>query len=203
MMCRLMSLIAALAALVAAAIVLATPAHADYRGSRFFDGTKPVCVSTDWIDNSRVRSAVRAAVTNWNNQTKLDVRARSNCSDGNYKQRIWVLDAYYSASWLGRAEVTRSWWGKSPTPYRWTADGWTYLHDRVKVKLNLRTIRNYSDSRLQSIAAHEIGHALGLDHLPNGTYSVMPEQGWVKYVKERDIDGSWDHPGVDRLYWRG
>lgn len=197
----------ALVALVAmaAGLVSVSEASADYYGSRFADGRQPICVTTGKVDDGRVKDAVRRAARDWSVHTKLDVRTRHSCAKSGFSQRINVVDKRYKTGWIGQVEVTHSWWGDAPTDGGWTAKGWTWLHDRVKIKLNLNSITRQPFDKVLSTATHEIGHALGLNHVEHTCNSVMTPDWDCWRVSSTPVDrvGNRRHPGINTIYANG
>lgn len=101
-------------------------------------------------EDPRVAQAYSLAVSDWN---ALDTRVRLLASGTS--SPLWLQDTYIEwASWSGLAIVQP---GPDSGPYS-QADAW----------VNIFYTRSYPDSRLKGVPGHEIGHALGLCHHPEG-----------------------------------
>jgi hypothetical protein len=84
----------------------------------------------------------------WNSSAAL-VYFTSQSSSGS----VNMTDEYTNDSWDGLIQITPCY-----------GSGCSYQY--ANLWLNYRLTQGYSDAKIQSVAAHELGHASGLDHAP-------------------------------------
>lgn len=132
--------------------------------------------------NSRLKSLVNnAALDNWNNnQWVVDLYSSY---DANGRNILIDNVSFSSVSWTGKAEGSSTNW-----------DGSNHYYG-VDIKLNeAKNIMSYSDSKLEGLIAHEIGHAVGLEHRSSSSYLMYPYDSRTQFVpNSTEISTLWYH----------
>jgi hypothetical protein len=171
-------------------------AKADYSGSRWRNDT--ICLQVV-VHDPAIRQQVVNAAHNYDASTRLRVHAfgSSSCAASGYTQVIKVVDnAYGTTGWVGTTYFGGWDWGQTPR------GKWTWLN-RPGVEIRLNQSYANSGPGWRHVILHELGHALGLDHVTDTCDSVMSQRSgcpWRSSLYPRDIGGTTDLPGINRIY---
>jgi hypothetical protein len=211
---RKIALAAALAVL--GVLLVAPPASAEYEGARWYDSTKTICVDTTKVDSSAARAAMHEAIRDMRERTKLKltISASSTCKSRGYGYRVEVYDYYLggpSSCFYGCTDFPGDFTWKSSLKGPWGTGTWVFKSP-VRIKLNLSKLNDLSAGRKSSVASHELGHAVGLDHnsrcasVMQASMSGAVNRGCTIYrnLTWRDRVGYWSSdPGINLIYRYG
>jgi predicted Zn-dependent protease len=148
-----------------------------------------VCTNTaDVANNFATLAAIAAAANTWNAAgarfqfTFLETACNSNPRRDNVNQIGWIpADVYPAATYVWKSGTT-------------ILESDTTFNDQYKWSVATPTPSDSVD--IQTVALHELGHALGLDHAP--APAIM--QPSVDYGEQRRVLDTDDKNGIVKIY---
>jgi hypothetical protein len=118
------------------------------------------------VNNSSIRSALSAAIAEWNADTVLNFVQLVSCGSSSLDLRI--LESDVGSSYFQPRSESNGHWGVYSQKYSW-----------VVLSSNLAS-RPSAERR--AIACQEVGHAAGLDHAAGDCMGIGYFSQWSQYV---------------------
>jgi hypothetical protein len=101
---------------------------------------------------------------------------------------VWSTASAADVNTGDTTNTSVAWAGITNYSWHYGADGKKYFDAPVQVLLNHYKTKDYSRNKVQSVAVHELGHALGLDHPTNDTCAT---------IMSTSADYTWNFCGIN------